>query len=166
MFCIGCGPAEILRRVFAKSGRKSGKISKLWSPTPPPQNTHSHTHQFYLISSLSFFFSILKGALCYKHVLSSFIYPKFGKIVMAIFFLIQSYELLKTVKASVLFSFAHDLCSYKNRGGSGDKNGRKRVKALRELIEFSCMLWSILAICKSLSTIIWLFTSNPWSSSS
>ena len=34
----------------------------------------------------------LKGALCYKHVLSSFIYPKFGKIVMAIFFLIQSYE--------------------------------------------------------------------------
>lgn len=138
MFCIGCGPAEILRRVFAKSGRKSGKISKLCPP--PPQNTHSHTHQFYLISSLSFFFSILKGALCYKHVLSSFIYPKFGKIVMAIFFLIQSFELLKTVKASVLFSFAHDLCSYKNRGESGDENGRKRVKALRELIEFLCIL--------------------------
>ena len=73
-------------------------------------------------------------------MLSSFICPKFGKIVMAIFFLIQSYELLKTVKASVLFSFAHDLCSYKNRGGSGDENGRKRVKALRELIEFLCIL--------------------------
>ena len=166
MFCIGCGPAEILRRVFAKSGRKSGKISKLWPLPPPPQHTHTHTHQFYLIYSLSFFFSILKGALCYKHVLSSFIYPKFGKIVMAIFFLIQSYELLKTVKAYVLFSFAHDLCSYKNPRGSGDENGCKRVKALRELIEFLCILWSILAICKSLSTIIWLFTSNPWSSSS
>lgn len=139
MFCIGCGPAEILRRVFAKSGRKSGKISKLCLP-PQHTHTHTHTHQFYLIYSLSFFFSILKGALCCKHVLSSFIYPKFGKIVMAIFFLIQSYELLKTVKASVLFSFAHDLCSYKNRGGSGDKNGRKRVKALRELIEFLCIL--------------------------
>ena len=139
MFCIGCGPAEILRRVFAKSGRKSGKISKLCLP-PQHTHTHTHTHQFYLIYSLSFFFSILKGALCCKHVLSSFIYPKFGKIVMAIFFLIQSYELLKTVKASVLFSFAHDLCSYKNRGESGDENGRKRVKALRELIEFLCIL--------------------------
>ena len=74
-------------------------------------------------------------------MLSSFIYPKFGKIVMAIFFLIQSFELLKTVKASVLFSFAHDLCSYKNRGESGDQNGCKRVKkALRELIEFLCIL--------------------------
>lgn len=139
MFCIGCGPAEILRRVFAKSGRKSGKISKLCLP-PQHTHTHTHTHQFYLIYSLSFFFSILKGALCCKHVLSSFIYPKFGKIVMAIFFLIQSFELLKTVKASVLFSFAHDLCSYKNRGESGDENGRKRVKALRELIEFLCIL--------------------------
>lgn len=116
------------------------KVGRFQNYDPPPQNTHSHTHQFYLISSLSFFFSILKGALCYKHVLSSFIYPKFGKIVMAIFFLIQSYELLKTVKASVLFSFAHDLCSYKNRGESGDENGRKRVKALRELIEFLCIL--------------------------
>ena len=73
-------------------------------------------------------------------MLSSFIYPKFGKIVMAIFFLIQSFELLKTVKASVPFSFAHDWCSYKNRGESGDENGRKRVKALRELIEFLCIL--------------------------
>ena len=154
-FFEGC-----LQKVEEKVGRFQNYVP------PPPQHTHIHTHQFYLIYSLSFFFSILKGALCYKHVLSSFIYPKFGKIVMAIFFLIQSYELLKTVKASVLFSFAHDLCSYKNRGGSGDENGRKRAKALRELIEFLCILWSILAICKSLSTIIWLFTANPWSSSS
>ena len=157
-------PCRNSSKGVCKKWKKKWEDFKIMSP--PPQHTHTHTHQFYLIYSLSFFFSILKGALCYKHVLSSFIYPKFGKIVMAIFFLIQSYELLKTVKASVLFSFAHDLCSYKNRGGSGDKNGRKRVKALRELIEFSCMLWSILAICKSLSTIIWLFTSNPWSSSS
>ena len=35
-------------------------------------------------------------------MLSSFIYPKFGKIVLTICFLIQSYELRKTVKASVL----------------------------------------------------------------
>ena len=98
---------EILRRVFARSVRKSGKILKLWPPptppkhTPTPTPTPTHT-SFNLIYSLSFFFSILKGALCYKHVLSSFIYAKFGKIVMTIFFLIESYELLKTVKASVL----------------------------------------------------------------
>lgn len=92
---------EILRRVFVRSVRKSGKILKLWPP--PPKHTPTPTPtSFNLIYSLSFFFSILKGALCYKHVLSSFIYTKFGKIVMTIFFLIESYELLKTVKASVL----------------------------------------------------------------
>ena len=135
-------PCRNSSKGVCKKWKKKWEDFKIMIPPPPPhpQHTHTHTHQFYLIYSLSFFFSILKGALCYKHVLSSFIYPKFGKIVMAIFFLIQSFELLKTVKASVLFSFAHDLCSYKNRGGSGDENGRKRVKALRELIEFLCTL--------------------------
>ena len=98
---------EILRRVFARSVRKSGKILKIMTTPPPPKHTPTPTPtpthtSFNLIYSLSFFFPILKGALCYKHVLSSFIYAKFGKIVMTIFFLIESYELLKTVKASVL----------------------------------------------------------------